>query len=76
MRANHPPAVEISKVKNDGSLPPFLNLAHRHFQKSLPHITPGQKRATLTINVDLLDLIVPTPILNRIESIEVTYEKP
>lgn len=73
-RSSKPPVVEITKVIGS-ELPPFLPLLHRHFQKSLPYVPSGAMTSTLVANVDLLDLLVPQPILESIESIEIVYDK-
>lgn len=70
------PEVVIQKVRqgNEVSLPPFIGLFHRHFQKALPKVA-SQESAIVTAPVDLLDLILPDRLLDQIESIEVVYKK-
>lgn len=66
--------VEITQVKGSAELPPFIPLAHRHFQKSLPFVA-DTRAAKLNINVDLLDLLLPARLLNEIEEITIEYQK-
>jgi hypothetical protein len=68
------PTIEIQKVRGNGAdLPVFLSIAQRHFEKAIP--TVGSGRATLTIPTDLLNVLLPGPLLDTIESIEVTYAR-
>jgi hypothetical protein len=66
--------VDINKVKDAGAMPAFLELAHRHYQKSPPHLS-SQNGAILIIPLDLVALCVPWAILEGIESFEVVYRK-
>ena len=68
------PTINITKAKNIGELPPFLGLAQRHFEKAMPAC--GDLRATLTIPLDMLDMLVPQALMNALEEVQVVYEKP
>jgi hypothetical protein len=54
------------------TLPTFLGIIHRHFEKSLPAVSDA-KEVTLIAPLDLLDYIVPDIMLDKIESIEIRY---
>lgn len=73
-RSTAPREVIVLKTAGEGELPPFIPLFHRHFQKAKPFVG-DRTRATLVANVDLLDLLVPESFLNKIESIEIVYQK-
>lgn len=66
--------IPVEKLKDVGSMPAFLELCHRHFQKSRPSIK-SDVEATLVAPLDLLDLIVPEKLLSPIESLEIVYRK-
>lgn len=74
MRSNKGYIIEVFKVKGIGEIPPFIPLIHRHFVKAVPPVV-NKTEAHLTASVDLLDLIVPSEILDNIEEIEITYRK-
>jgi hypothetical protein len=74
MRSDKPKVIEVTKLIGQGELPGFIPLAHRHFQKALPHVS-NNKKVTLTVATDLLDMVVPERILNQISSVEIEYEK-
>lgn len=73
-RSQKPHEVHIQKIIGLGAdLPPIFALAHRHFEKSNPMCSA--KQATLIVPLDLLDFLAPVGLLDKIESIEVTYRK-
>lgn len=67
--------IQIKKVIGVGAdLPPFLGLAHRHFEKAAD-LPKGATYAALTIPVDLLGMIAPADLLDKIEGVEVVYRR-
>ena len=67
-------AINIQKVRNIGEMPPFLGVAQRHFEKAIP-VSGEVKKATLTIPLDMLDMLVPQALMNALEEVQVVYEK-
>ena len=74
MRSTKPKEVKISKVSTQGTLPPFLDLIVRHYEKSVPIVT-NDKQATLVAPLDLLSILIPGSMLATIASIEIEFKK-
>lgn len=74
MRSSKPYTIHITTIVGAGrTVPPFISVIHRHFQKSLPSVLPDARGITLFAPVDLLEFLIPEKLLDSIESIEVTY---
>jgi hypothetical protein len=67
------PTIEITKVKGQGEMPPFLGVCHRHFEKAMPAC--GVTQATLTAPLEMLEFLIPAALVNAIESVEILYKK-
>jgi hypothetical protein len=66
--------IEISKVRDRATLPAFVGLCHRHLEKSMPALK-SDKQATVTVPVDLLNMIVPEELLAGVEGLDLVYKK-
>jgi hypothetical protein len=64
--------INVTKVEGVGALPPFLGVCVRHFQKSKPLVT-SEKEATLVAPLDLLGMILPTVMMDPIDSLEIVF---
>lgn len=74
------PTVVISRNADfPGSLPPFIHLAHRQFEKTVPpplrELGTTSGLATYQIPVDLVRMVLPTFLADDIEAVELTYRK-
>ena len=73
--------VHITKIAPFGQLPPFIGLAHRHFEKERPLGSMITNNATLTekgvyiVPVDLAAMVLPPDYIEGIDSIELYYER-
>lgn len=74
MRSSNKQTVSIQKIIQQGDLPGFLPLIHRHFQKANP-ATASNQDAIVNAPVDLLEKILPPPLLTTIDAVEVHYKK-
>lgn len=72
--------IEVIKVREMGGLPPYIELGQRHLEKEMPTIPRvpdgnGILRTTVTVPTDLMRLVLPDDQVDKIESMEFTYER-
>ena len=69
--------IEVSKAINLGTMPVFVQMVHRHFEKENPTAQESWgSSATYGAPVDLLKLTVSDPtLLTDLTSVEFTYAK-
>jgi hypothetical protein len=72
-RSTKPYSINVYKT-DKGDFPVFLGIIHRHFEKSLPSVS-NAREVTLVAPIDLLDMLVPAALLDKIDSLEITYRK-
>lgn len=56
------------------NIPSYIMLGHRHLEKEAI-VASGTNRITLTVPVDLLAVILPSPLIEGVECLEVTYSR-
>lgn len=75
--------INIDKIIEFGSLPLFVGLGHRHFEKEMPEtgynaLKSGdtiKETGKYTLPVDLAAMVLPVEYIDQIESIELLYER-
>lgn len=70
-------AIEVSKAVNLGTMPVFVRMIHRHFEKEVPlEATVWGNTSEYEAPVDLLKLAVADKsLVDDVESIVFTYKK-
>lgn len=72
-----PDPIEIAVIKGKATIPLYVSLFHKYFEKSNPTVA-SSKRATLVAPLDQLDMLMmdgPARLTASIESIEIHYER-
>lgn len=76
MRSNNPKIIDISVVRERATLPGFLSVFQRHFEKANPAINTAGKTTEVNAPIDLLSLTkAPAALTSGIESLSVIYSK-
>lgn len=79
MRSPNHRVIEIIRDPFSGTLPGFIELGHRHLEKSNP--APARTLGTgymktYLIPLDLMAMVLPAEVLKNVDSVEFHYKEP